>query len=44
MSRRRRRSFPAESKTDAVRLCQLGDCSVAQVASDLDLTEGSLRE
>ena len=44
MSRRKRRSFTVEFKADAVRLCQVGDRSVAQVASDLDLTEGSLRE
>ena len=44
MSRRKRRSFTAELKADAVRLCQLGDRSVGQIASDLDLTEGSLRE
>ena len=44
MSRRKRRSFTAEFKADAVRLCQVGDRSVAQVASDLDLTAGSLRE
>ncbi len=44
MSRRKRRSFTAEFKTDAVRLCQVGDRTVAQVATDLDLTEGSLRE
>lgn len=44
MSRRKRRSFTPEFKADAVRLCQVGDRSVTQVASDLDLTEGSLRE
>jgi transposase-like protein len=44
MSRRKRRTFTDEFKADAVRLCQLGDRSVAQIASDLDLTEGSLRE
>jgi len=44
MSRRKRRSFTTEFKSDAVRLCQIGDRTVAQVATELDLTEGSLRE
>lgn len=42
--RRARRSFSAEFKSDAVRLCQVGDRSIAQVAADLDLTETALRE
>ncbi len=42
--RRARRSFSPEFKADAVRLCQIGDRSVAQVATDLDLTETALRE
>src|SRR5579864_7668313 len=41
---RKRRSFNAEFKAEAVRLCKVGDRSVGQVAKDLDLTEGSLRE
>lgn len=44
MARRKRRKFTDEFKMDAVRLCQRGDRSVSQVAKDLDLTEGSLRE
>jgi len=42
--RRKRRSFTAEFRTEAVRLCKVGDRSVTQVAKDLDLTENSLRE
>src|SRR5687767_5607948 len=43
MQRRKRRAFSAEFKTEAVRLCQVGDRSIAQVADDLDLTETALR-
>jgi len=42
--RRPRRSFTAEFKADAVRLCKSGDRTVGQVAKDLDLTETALRE
>jgi transposase len=42
--RRPRRSFTPEFKAEAVRLCRIGDLSVAQVAKDLDLTETALRE
>ena len=41
---RKRRSFNAEFKAEAVRLCKVGDRSFGQVARDLDLTEGALRE
>jgi transposase len=44
MAKRRRRSFSAEFKAEAVRLCKLGDRSIAKVAQDLDLTETALRE
>jgi transposase len=44
MAKRQRRSFAAEFKADAVRLCQTGNRSVGQVAKDLDLTESALRE
>ena len=44
MAKRKRRQFTDEFKADAVRLATKGDRSVAQVAKDLDLTEGSLRE
>ena len=43
-TRRARRAFTAEFKADAVRLCQAGGRSIAQVAADLDLTETALRE
>ncbi|MDI1428684.1 transposase, partial [Polyangium sorediatum] len=42
MARRKRRSFSAEFKAEAVRLCQVGDRSIAKVAKDLDLTETAL--
>ena len=42
--RRKRRAFSPEFKAEAVRLCKVGDRSVAQVAVDLDLTETALRE
>ncbi len=42
--RRRRRAFTPEFKTEAVRLCRVGDRTIAQVAGDLDLTETALRE
>lgn len=44
MARRKRRKFTAEFKAEVVELCRRGDRSIAQVASDLDLTETSLRE
>jgi transposase len=43
-ARRGRRAFNAEFKTEAVRLCKVGDRSIGQVAKDLDLTETALRE
>ncbi len=42
--RRTRRTFTPEFKADAVRLCKVGDRSIARVAMDLDLIETSLRE
>lgn len=42
--RRARRAFTAEFKSEAVRLCRVGDRTIAQVAVDLDLTETALRE
>lgn len=42
--RRKRRAFTPEFKTEAVRLCRVGDRTVAQVAVDLDLTETALRD
>ena len=44
MSRRKRRTFTAEFRAEAVGLCKLGDRSIRQVATDLDLTETALRE
>jgi transposase len=41
--RRKRRLFTPEFKAEAVRLCKVGDRTVAQVAVDLDLTETALR-
>jgi len=41
---RKRRTFTQEFKAEAVRLCRVGDRSIAQVAKDLDLTETALRE
>ena len=44
MERRKRRAFSTEFKAEAVRLCQVGDRSITEVAEDLDLTETALRE
>jgi transposase-like protein len=44
MGKRKRRAFTPEFKAEAVRLAQVGDRSVGQVARDLDLTETALRE
>ncbi len=38
-ARRGRRTFTAEFKAEAVRLCKVGDRTISQVAMDLDLTE-----
>jgi transposase-like protein len=43
MAKRKRRAFGPEFKTEAVRLCKVGDRSIGQVANDLDLTETALR-
>ncbi len=42
--RRKRRALTAEFKAEAVRLCKVGDRTIAQVAVDLDLTETALRD
>lgn len=42
MSRRKRRSFTAEEKAEAVRLVQTTGRSVYRVAQELDLTETAL--
>jgi transposase-like protein len=44
MAKRKRRAFTPEFKGEAVRLCRVGDRSIRQVATDLDLTETALRE
>ena len=44
MARRRRRSFSADFKREAVGLTKFGDRDVGQVAKDLDLTETALRK
>jgi len=44
MIKRKRRNFTAQFKADAVRLCSTGTRSIGQVASDLGLTEKSLRQ
>src|SRR5262245_8357495 len=41
---RKRRVFTPEFKAEAVRLCQLGDRGIGQVAQDLDLSETAPRE
>ena len=41
---RPRRTFTKEFKAEAVRLCKVGDRSIAKVAQDLDLTETALRD
>ena len=43
MKKRKRRSFTREFKGEAVRLCEVGDRNIAQVAKDLDLGETALR-
>jgi transposase len=42
MERRKRRSFTAEYKAEAVRLVREGGKSLSQVAKDLDLTDSTL--
>ena len=44
MNRRSRPTFTPEFKADVVRLCQQGDRSVAQIAKDLDLSDGAVRQ
>ena len=44
MVKKQRRVFTPEFRAEAVRLCKVGDRTIAQVSKDLDLTENSLRE
>jgi transposase-like protein len=41
MARRKRRKFTPEFKVEAVRLARVGDRSIQQIASDLDLTKSA---
>ena len=43
MGKRKRRTFTAEFKADAVRLCKAGGQSIGQVAKNLDVAETVLR-
>ena len=43
MAKRKRRTFTAEFKAEAVRMCETGDRSIGQVARDLDLVPSVLR-
>ncbi len=40
----KRQASSPELKAEAVRLCRVGDRTIAQVPVDLDLTETALRE
>lgn len=44
MARRKRRTFTAKFKADAVRLVTTGGKTIAAVTKDFDLTETALRE
>ena len=44
MTKRKRRQFTAEFKSDAVKLVRAGGQSIAQIARNLDLAETALRE
>jgi transposase-like protein len=44
MARRKKRVFTTAFRADAVRLCRQGGRSIAQVATDLDLTPSALRD
>ena len=41
---RKRRFFSPEFKAEAVRLCKVGDRTIKQVATELDLVETALRD
>ena len=43
MAKRKRRKFTTQFKAEAVRLCNVGDRSIGQIATELDLTETALR-
>ena len=44
MNKRKRRYFSPEFKAEAVRLCRVGDRTIAKVARDLDLTTSAVRD
>ena len=44
MEKRARRTFTAEFKAEAVRLCRVGDRSIQQVAKSLGLYDSTVRE
>jgi len=44
MAKRKRRTFTREFKAETVRLCEVGDRSIAEVAKSLDLTQSALRD
>jgi transposase-like protein len=43
MAKQKRRVFTDEFKADTVRLCQVGDRSIAQICKDLGVGETALR-
>nr|WP_052555492.1 transposase [Enhygromyxa salina] len=43
MPRKKRRTFTPQQKAEAVKICQRSSKPIAQVARDLDLPEGALR-
>jgi transposase len=44
MSRRKRRTFTDEFRADVVRVCQEGGRTIAEIAREFDLTDGSVRQ
>ncbi|WP_146157933.1 transposase, partial [Enhygromyxa salina] len=43
MPRKKRRTFTPQQKAEAVKICQRSSKPISQVARDLDLPEGALR-
>ncbi len=44
MPRRKRRTFTAQQRAEAVKICSQSGKTIAQVARDLDISENSLRK
>jgi transposase len=44
MSKRKRRTFTAEQRADAIRLVRVSGETIASISRDLDIGENSLRE